>query len=105
MYWYKHQDEARMIAYFGGTKQFENLPKKWSDFNILCKGKDLEGNKVDYDYLRSHPTRLEHFFDIDKPRSELTIEDLRKVAEAQIDEVEVLIDPTMLLTKEEWKNE
>ena len=82
MYWYKHQDEARMIAYFGGIKQYENLPKNWSDFNILCKGKDLEGNKVDYDYLRSHPTRLEHFFDIDKPRSELTIEDLRKVAEA-----------------------
>ena len=82
MYWYKHHDEARMIAYFGGVKQYENLPKKWDDFNILCKGKDLEGNKVDYEYLRTHPTRLNHFFDIDKPRSELNIDDLNNVAEA-----------------------
>lgn len=82
MYWYKHKDEARMLAYFGGSKKYEELPKKWEDFNILCKGKDLDGNPVDYEYLRTHPTRLNHFFDIDKPRSELSIDDLKKVAEA-----------------------
>ena len=48
MYWYKHQDEARMLAYFGGSKKFEALPKKWKDFNVLALGKDMEGNDVDY---------------------------------------------------------
>ena len=82
MYWYKHQDEARMLAYFNGSDKYEVLPKKWSDFNILALGKDSEGNPVDYNYLRTHPTRLDHYFDIDKPRSEIDISDLKKVAEA-----------------------
>ena len=82
MYWYKHQDEARMLAYFDGVKKYEELPKDWKDFNILALGKDSSGNEVDYNYLRSHPTRLNHYFDIDKPRSELDINDLKNVAEA-----------------------
>ena len=82
MYWYKHHDEARMLAYFNGSDKYEALPKDWKDFNILALGKDSSGNQVDYDYLRNNPTRLNHFFDIDKPRSELDINDLRSVAEA-----------------------
>lgn len=82
MYWYKHHDEARMLAYFNGSEEYEKTPKEWKDFPILALDVDRFGNKVDYDYLRKHPTRLEHYFDIDKPRSELDISDLRSVAEA-----------------------
>ena len=81
MYWYKHQDEARMNAYFNGSKNYEALPKSWDGFNILALGKDSDGNPIDYEYLRTHANRLNHFFDIDKPRSELDINDLRNVAE------------------------
>ena len=82
MYWYKHKDEARMLAYFGGSDKYEALPKDWKGFNILALGKDGEGNSVDYNYLRTHPTKINHYFDIDKPRSELDIHDLKNVAEA-----------------------
>ena len=82
MYWYKHNDEARMYAYFGGKDKYEALPKEWKDFPILCLGKDSQGNPIDYEYLKTHPNRLNHYFDIDKPRSELDIKDLRNVAEA-----------------------
>lgn len=82
MYWYKHKDEARMLAYFGGTDKFEALPRKWEDFPILSKGKDSSCKPIDYEYLRTHPTRLNHFFDIDKPVKELDINDLKAVAEA-----------------------
>ena len=82
MYWYKHKDEARMLAYFNGSDKFEAIPKKWKDFPILALGKDRFGHDVDYDYIRTHPTRLEHFFDIDKDRKECDINDLRNVAAA-----------------------
>lgn len=82
MYWYKHKDEARMLANFNGSDKYEALPKDWKDFHILAKGVDGEGNKVDYQYLKTHPIRLNHYFDIDKPRNEITIEDLKNVANA-----------------------
>ena len=82
-YWYDHKDEARMLAYFGGSDKYEALPKEWKDFNVLALGKDGEGKDFDYEYARHNPyNRLNHFFDIDKPKDKVTIEDLRNVAEA-----------------------
>ncbi len=105
MYWYKHHDEARMLANFNGSEKYENISHNWEDFYILAKGKDRFGNDVDYDFLRSHPTRLNHYFDIDKPRKELTIEDLRNVAEAHGGKlVSKEFKKGDLFTKLEWEN-
>ena len=81
-YWYDHKDEARMLAYFKGSKEYEALPKDWKDYPILALGKDRFGNKFDYEYARKHPTRQNHYCDIDKDRKELDINDLRNVAQA-----------------------
>ena len=82
MYWYNHKDESKMLAYFGGSDKYEKLPKEWKDFNILATGKLNDGSAVDYEKLKNTPTRLNHFFDIDKPRNTVNIEDLKRVAEA-----------------------
>lgn len=82
-YWYKHHDEARMLAYFNGVDKFESIPKDWKDFNLLVKGKLPNGNPIDYQKLVSNPTHLNHYFDINKDRKLISIEDLRNVAEAR----------------------
>ena len=82
MYWYNHKDEARMFAYFNGSKAYESLPKTWDEFNILALGKGRDGNPIDYEKLRTSPTRLNHYFDIDKDRNLVDIKDLKAVAEA-----------------------
>lgn len=82
-YWKNHNDEARMLAYFGGMDKFNSIPKKWSDFNLTCKGKTNDGKPLDYEELKNTPTRLEHYFDIDKDRKLIDIDDLRKVASAR----------------------
>ena len=82
MYWYNHKDEARMLAYYNGSDKYEALPKTWDDFNILALGKGKDGKPVNYDELRKNPTRLNHFFDIDKDRKLVDIKDLKNVAKA-----------------------
>ena len=82
MYWYNNNDEAKMLAYFNGKEKYEAIPKKWSDFNLIINGKAEDGSPVDYQKLLNNPTRLEHFFDIDKDRKLIDIDDLRRVAEA-----------------------
>ena len=82
-YWKKHEDEARMLAYFNGVKKFNAIPKDWKDFNLLVKGKTPDGEEIDFEKFRSTPTRLEHYFDLDKDRKTVTIEDLRKYAKAR----------------------
>ena len=82
-YWKKHNDEARMIAYFDGDDKFDSIPQKWSEFNLVNKGKTPDGQDISYDELKKNETRLNHFFDIDKDRNQISIDDLRKVAEAR----------------------
>lgn len=83
MYWKEHNDEARMFAYFDGIDGFNKIEKDWNKFGILSKNKTPDGEDIDYLEFRRTPTRLEHFFDIDKNRKEIDINDLRKVAEAR----------------------
>lgn len=81
-YWYKHNDEARMKAYFKSKEDYENIPKEWDKFNLLINNKGNDGKDIDYNKLRNTPTHLNHFFDINKNVEEVTIEDLRNVASA-----------------------
>ena len=82
-YWKKHNDEARMLAYFGGLKKFNSIPKEWKDFPLLCKGKLPTGEEINYEEFKNNVTRLEHYFDIDKNRNEITIDDLKNVAKSR----------------------
>ncbi len=105
MYWYKHKDEARMLAYFNGSKCFEALPKKWDEFNILAEGKSYNGSPVDYETLKKNPTRLEHYFDIDKSRKLLTKQDLENVAHAHGGKIITKeFKDGDIFTKVEWEN-
>lgn len=80
-YWRKHQDHARMTAYFGSEAAFETIPKAWKDFPLLCKGRSPDG-AVDYDALRRKNTPIDYGFDFDKPDDQISIEDLSAVAAA-----------------------
>ena len=50
-YWRKNNEDGKIIAYFGSLENFDNLPKKWEDFNLLFENKDSEGNYIDYKAL------------------------------------------------------
>lgn len=105
-YWYAHKDEARMLAYFGGSEKYEALPKDWKDFNVLALGKDSEGKPFDYEHARHNPyNRLNHFFDIDKPKEQVTIEDMRNVAEAHAGKLISKDYSGDLYQKLEWENQ
>ena len=82
-HWYKHKDEARMLAYFDGSEKYRNIDKDWENFNLLSNGVYPNGETFDFKKYRETVTRLDHYFDIDKPLTEVTIEDLRNYAEAR----------------------
>ena len=81
-YWVKHNDEPRVIAYFGGGEQYHNISKKWEDFNLLRENKGENGEFVDYESLRKRENakQIDHFFDLDKDKVDLG--DLKNVAKA-----------------------
>ena len=70
-YWYKHNDIARLTAFFGSKEAYENLSKNWDDFKM-------------WDYLKvqskDNYQPIDYGFDIDKSDKEITIEDLQNVA-------------------------
>ena len=70
-YWYKHNDMARITAYFGSMEKYEKLPQKWDEFPIF-----------DYKAIRSNSfyKPIDYGFDIDKEDREITITDLANVA-------------------------
>ena len=82
MYWAKDGDDARMFAYFNGYDNFNAIPKDWNEFKLVSKGEGLKGETFDYDEIRKTPTHINHYFDLNKKREEVTIEDLIKVAHA-----------------------
>ena len=82
-YWNAHKDEARMNAYFDGFEAYNSIPKSWEKFGVVSKGKLPDGSEVDYEELKNNPTRINHFFDIDKDMSLISIEDLDNVASAR----------------------
>ncbi len=81
-YWHKHNDEGKMQAYFGGKDKFEAISKKWKDFDLLVENRAPEGEQIDYNALRDikNAKLIDYGYDIDKPDSKITIEDLKNVA-------------------------
>ena len=82
-YWAKHNDHARMVAYFGGEEKYKSLFEPWDKFNLLVENKNDEGEKIDYQNLRKveNAKLIDYMFDLDKKDSEITYNDLVKVAE------------------------
>lgn len=70
-YWYKHDDVARLTAFFGSKEKYETMPKSWADFNL----DDLKNIRSIKNYKP-----IDYGFDIDKSDDEITLEDLKNVA-------------------------
>ena len=70
-YWYKHDDIARLTAFFGSKEAYENQPKNWKDFPLW-----------DYKAERSivHYKPIDYGFNIDKSDKDITYEDLLSVS-------------------------
>ncbi|MDE6293852.1 MAG: NAD-dependent epimerase/dehydratase family protein [Clostridiales bacterium] len=74
-YWAAHNDEAKMIAYFGGKDKYEQLQKlSWKDYPL----KDC----AEVQNLTDNETPVFYGYDITKPESEITQADVAAVAEA-----------------------
>ncbi|MDE6029036.1 MAG: NAD-dependent epimerase/dehydratase family protein [Clostridiales bacterium] len=74
-YWAKHGDEARMIAYFGGTAEYEKLKKvEWKDFPLL--------DPAQIPNFDDNETPVFYGYDITKPDEQITQADVAAVAEA-----------------------
>ena len=71
VYWYKHGDVARLTAFFGGVKEYENLPTKWEDFKLI----DLRKIASFDNYIS-----IDFGFDINKSDKDITLKDLQSVA-------------------------
>ncbi|MGN0812905.1 MAG: NAD-dependent epimerase/dehydratase family protein [Candidatus Coproplasma sp.] len=75
-HWVKEGDEARAIAYFGGKDKFEQLKKlTWADVTLPT----LIPDPVPQSYEEKMAA---YGYDIEKSDSEITIDDLKTVAEA-----------------------
>ncbi len=70
-YWYKHNDVARLTAFFGSKEAYENQPKDWKDFDLV----DFKENRSDKTYQP-----IDYGFDINKSDKDVTFEDLQNVA-------------------------
>lgn len=74
-YWAKHNDGAKLIAYFGGKQAYDELQtKSWDDINILDRNEISE--------INPDISLIEYGFDINKSDSEIDVNDLKNVAEA-----------------------
>ncbi|MDE5856354.1 MAG: NAD-dependent epimerase/dehydratase family protein [Anaeroplasmataceae bacterium] len=108
-YWYKHKEDAKLIAYFGCKENYEKLLKtKWKDFPLLVENKTSNNEHIDYMKLKdkSLASPMNYFFDFDKPDSLIDIKDLKNVAEAHGGR---LITPEFttgdVYRKLEWENQ
>ena len=79
-YWKAHNDEARMLAYFGGTQKYEAIGKNWGNFPLINEGKDEQGAAIDYDALKNRETAplIDLGYD---PNKAVGYEELVKIAE------------------------
>lgn len=93
--WAEKDNKVRMSAYFGSKEEWERIPKKWEDFEIIPFDKDISA---------ADKYKLDHGYDEDKPESELDIEDMKSAAKFRGGEC---LSDTMekgdLRTKLKWK--
>jgi nucleoside-diphosphate-sugar epimerase len=75
-YWAKHNDEARLLAYFGGREAYESLQKKgWKDCAPIARYDSESG-------VSDNERSVDYGFDFSKADEEITLEDLKSVAAA-----------------------
>ncbi len=81
-YWYENNDVAKLIAFFGGKEEYENLPKSWQEVNLLSENKLPNGETLNFDYLknRENAKLIDYGYDFNKLDSEITLQDLTNVA-------------------------
>lgn len=79
-YWLKHNDEARMLAYFGGVDKFNAISNNWAEFALLNEGKAENGEPIDYAALKNRDAApmVDVGYDPTKP---VGIQELARVAE------------------------
>lgn len=81
-HWAKTGQTERMIAYYGSVDAYDTLGG-WDTFGLLCEGKGTDGTDIDYDYIkREENFPADPMFMTDVPDSEITVEHLKKFAEA-----------------------
>lgn len=83
-YWFKHNDEAKLKAFFGGTEAYKALSTRtWEDFPLLCEGKKSDGSRINYEELKDikNAQPLHAGFDFEKSDNEITLDDLKTAAE------------------------
>lgn len=80
VYWYKHNDEAKMLAYFGGRTEYEKLGRKWDKFPLLRSNKGPLNEDVDYNALRNPQNAILPNIGYD-PQEKATMETLKHIAE------------------------
>lgn len=80
-YWAKHNDKAKLVAYFGGEDEYKKLGNDWSTFNLLVQNRGDNGEFVDYAKLRKlkNAKLIDYGFDIGNYKN-ITIKDLQKLA-------------------------
>ena len=79
-YWYKHNDEAKMIAYFGGITEYEKLGRKWDNFPLLRFNQAPDGGYIDYAALNNRDNAVLPEIGYD-PEKEITFDTLKRIAE------------------------
>ena len=93
--WVAKNNEVRLSAYYGSKAEWEKIPKKWEDFEIM---------KFDKDNSAAEQFKLDHGYDETKPESELDIEDMKTAAKFRGGEC---LSETMtkgdMATKLKWK--
>ena len=106
-YWRNHNDEARMLAYFGGTDKYDAISKKWSDFPLINEGRDEQGAFIDYAQLKNRDTAplIDLGYD---PEGNIGYEELAHIAEMHggklISKKEDMTKKGNLYDKLEWEN-
>ena len=93
--WAETNNKHRMSAYYGSKEEYDQIPKKWEDFEI---------QQFDKDTSAAEQFKLDHGYDESKPESELDINDMKQAAKFRGGEC---LSDTMvkgdLATKLKWK--
>lgn len=96
-YWYKHNDIARITAFYGSKEIYENQPTKWEDFKLwdANEAKTLKLVK-----------QIDYGFDINKSDKDISLLDLQNVAKKHGGKLLSKSFKTGdVYTKVEWENQ
>lgn len=99
-YWYKHNDEAKLVAYFGGKAEYEKLGRKWDGFPLLRFNQTPDG-EIDYEQLKNRDKAILPKIGYD-PEGEITFDTLKSVAESHGGKL--LSESGDITDRLEWEN-